>query len=94
MRAVTSDPRKLARWVGMSKTKTCTNCGTVFTYTRNRQTTCSRSCGNQEAWSRRTSSAPATAATDSEASATPSYPPAQKRRSASSGTTRLEAGHE
>src|SRR5688572_16575624 len=63
-----------SQWVGMSRTRSCTWCGKEFEYERPRQTTCSRSCGNKQAWSSRTNSAPATVLTDSEGSATPSSP--------------------
>lgn len=41
------------RWKDHSKTRNCENCGTEFVYTRPRQTTCSRSCGNKLAWKKR-----------------------------------------
>lgn len=37
------------RWAGRTKERQCTNCQKTFTYTRPRQTTCSRSCGNIQA---------------------------------------------
>jgi uncharacterized Zn finger protein len=38
------------RWAGHFMTANCTFCGEVFTKERARQTTCSRSCGNKQAW--------------------------------------------
>ena len=41
------------RWSGRSKEKRCVVCGRSFIYSRPRDTTCSRSCGNRLAWARR-----------------------------------------
>lgn len=42
-----------SRWAGRQKTKVCRYCGKDFRYVRQRQTTCSRSCGNMLAWQNR-----------------------------------------
>jgi len=41
------------RWAGKPIEATCPCCGAVFRFTRPRQKTCSRSCGNKMAWLRR-----------------------------------------
>ena len=44
------------RWKDHTKDRTCLYCGTVFTYKRAREKTCSRECGNKLAWMKRRSS--------------------------------------
>lgn len=46
------------RWSGRATVRQCACCGTAFAFTRPRETTCSRSCGNKLAWRRRTSLEP------------------------------------
>lgn len=41
------------RWAGHTKQRMCACCGVTFTYKRARETTCSLSCANTLAWSRR-----------------------------------------
>lgn len=41
------------RWANLNRTRLCLNCGKQFQYTRARQTTCSRQCGNLLAWKNR-----------------------------------------
>ena len=43
------------RWKDHTKDRTCLYCGTVFTYKRAREKTCSRECGNKLAWMKRRS---------------------------------------
>lgn len=77
------------RWANLDRRRVCTWCGTTFEYERARQTTCSRSCGNKQAWSSRKGSVCAHEPTDFAGSETLSSSPRPKRASASSGLERL-----